>query len=143
VRELSVSELYRGAAAERVREARMASDEVLAAVLVPPQPATQAFEKLAPRAANEFASVAAAVLLRIADGHIADARVALGGVATEPLLLDAAGAALHRREPASIDTAAAARQLALSVRAIAVPHRAALTEVAIDRALARALAAAH
>lgn len=140
-RELALGELYRGAAAAREREARLAPDEVLAAVCVPPQPATQAFEKLAPRPANEFASAAAAVVLRVDEGRVAGARVALGGVASEPLLLEDACALLSGSSLERFDAAAAAGRLLRTVPALA-PSRAALCELAIERALARAAAAA-
>jgi xanthine dehydrogenase YagS FAD-binding subunit len=63
-----------------------AGDLITAVLLPPPQPGARgAYLKLRDRAAYEFALASAAVLLtRAADGTIAFARVALGGVATVP-----------------------------------------------------------
>jgi xanthine dehydrogenase YagS FAD-binding subunit len=139
VRTVPLQTLYHGAAHNRAAEAQIAPDEVLAALRVPPQPPAQAFEKLAARAANEFAAASAAVLLHLDGGRIAAARVALGGIATEPLLLADAGAVLAGREAAALDVEALARQLMPRDRVDA--SRAALCRLAIERAVARALAA--
>jgi xanthine dehydrogenase YagS FAD-binding subunit len=139
-RSVPLAELYRGAASNRVREACLAPDEVLAAVHLPPSPATQAFEKIAPRAANEFAAAAAAVLLRFDGGRIAQVRIALGGVAAEPLLRPAATALLSGRTRAEVDVAQVARQLA-AFRDVSGATRARVAGCrwVIERALARAL----
>jgi xanthine dehydrogenase YagS FAD-binding subunit len=143
-RALALADLYRGAARRREREAQLAPDEVLAAVQVPPQPATQAFEKLAARPANEFAAAAAAVLLQAAGGRLTGSRVALGGIAAEPLLLDGSGTLTPGSALVSLDPATLARELVRAVRGLTgVPERAMLCEVALQRALTRALHAAR
>jgi len=140
-RSVPLGKLYRGAASSRVHEAHVAPDEVLVAVHVPASPASQAFEKAAPRAANEFAAASAAVLLRFEGACIAQARVALGGVATEPLL-PAAGALLLGRTRADLDIAQVARQLAVfRDTSAATRTRVSWCRWVIERALARALGA--
>lgn len=142
-RQLSMAAFYRGAAAQREREAQIAPDEVLVALHVPPQPATQAFEKIAPRAANEFASASAAALVRVTAGRIDGARVALGGVAVEPLLCAQAPDLLMGQTPQQVDVAQAARQLAPFDRVTPGTHgRVVACTVAIERALGRVLAKA-
>jgi xanthine dehydrogenase YagS FAD-binding subunit len=140
MRSLPLGELYRGAASNRAHEARLAPDEVLVAVHVPPSAATQAFEKAAPRAANEFAAASAAVLLRLDGGRIAHARIALGGVAAEPLLCPAADDLLQGRVRTEVDVAPIAQQLA-AFRDATVDTRARVSwcRWVIERALARAL----
>ncbi len=140
MRSVPLGELYRGAASNRAHEACLAPDEVLAAVHVPPSPATQAFEKAAPRAANEFAAASAAVLLRFDGGRIARARIALGGVAAEPLLCPAADALLQGRVRTEVDVAPIAQQLAKFRDATADSRaRVSWCRWVIERALARAL----
>ena len=140
MRSVPLGELYRGAASNRAHEACLAPDEVLAAVHVPPSPATQAFEKAAPRAANEFATASAAVLLRFDGGRIARARIALGGVAVEPLLCPAADALLQGRVRTEVDVAPIAQQLAKFRDATADSRaRVSWCRWVIVRALARAL----
>lgn len=144
VRQVPMAQLYRGAAANREREADLAHDDVLAAVIVPPQPLAQAFEKIAPRAANEFAAGSAAVVIDVVNGRIRRARVAIGGVAVSPLLCDSADALLRGQAAQAIDVTHVARALA-PVDAGAAPGarpRLAACALAIERALARALAVA-
>ena len=61
-------------------ETDVAPDELVTAVVVPPQPSGSrtAFIKFLPRTADDYATVSVAVRLDIADGVIRDARVALG-----------------------------------------------------------------
>jgi xanthine dehydrogenase YagS FAD-binding subunit len=141
-RSMALGELYRGAASNRARETCLASDEVLVAVHVPESPATQAFENVAPRAANEFAAASAAVLLRFDGARIAQARVARGGVAAEPGLCATADALLQGRLRSDVDLARVARQLAAFRDATAATQaRVSWCRWVIERALARALAA--
>jgi CO/xanthine dehydrogenase FAD-binding subunit len=67
--------------------------------------------------------------------------VALGGVASGPLLLEDGCALLRGQSLERFDAAGAAGRLMRSVPAVA-PSRTSLCEVAIERALARAAAAA-
>ena len=70
--------------------------EVISAIIVPAGPATRCshYLKLRERASFEFALLSAAVALEMNDGHIRQARVALGGVGTKPWRLTRVEAAL-------------------------------------------------
>jgi xanthine dehydrogenase YagS FAD-binding subunit len=61
------------------------SGDLITHVELPPAPNTkQVYLKLRDRASYEFALASAAVVVRVEDGHIRSARVALGGVGTRP-----------------------------------------------------------
>ncbi|WP_144632355.1 FAD binding domain-containing protein [Bordetella genomosp. 13] len=68
------------------RETVLAADELIVDVVLPPLPeGTQsAYLKLRDRASYEFALASAAVVLRVRDGRIEHAGIALGGVGTRP-----------------------------------------------------------
>jgi xanthine dehydrogenase YagS FAD-binding subunit len=70
------------------RESMLAPGELIVAVRLPPQAAQFAaharYLKVRERTSYAFAVVSAAAALRIEDGAIKDARVALGGVAPKP-----------------------------------------------------------
>ena len=68
------------------RETTLAPDELITAVELPPLPmaATSRYRKVRDRASYAFALVSVAAALRIEDNRIAEARIALGGVATHP-----------------------------------------------------------
>jgi xanthine dehydrogenase YagS FAD-binding subunit len=60
-------------------------DLITHVTLPPPVPGSRSFYvKLRDRASYEFALASAAVVVTVAEGHIARARVALGGVGTKP-----------------------------------------------------------
>jgi xanthine dehydrogenase YagS FAD-binding subunit len=60
-------------------------DLITHATLAPPAPGSRSFYlKLRDRASYEFALASAAVVITVADGKVARARVALGGVGTKP-----------------------------------------------------------
>ncbi|MCE7004448.1 xanthine dehydrogenase family protein subunit M [Kibdelosporangium philippinense] len=61
------------------------------------------YVKVRDRQSYEFALCSAAVALGIQDGHVADARVAVGGVATKPWRLTAVEEAL-RGKPATVES---------------------------------------
>jgi xanthine dehydrogenase YagS FAD-binding subunit len=69
------------------------------------------YVKVRDRASYEFALCSAAVALDLRDGTVADARVAVGGVATVPWRLTAVEAAL-RGKPATVESFEAAAEVA-------------------------------
>jgi CO/xanthine dehydrogenase FAD-binding subunit len=81
-------------------------------VPLPPEGTRSGYLKVRDRASYEFALVSAAVALRVTDGTLRDARVALGGLATIPWRSRAAEQVL-RSAPASLETYAAAAEAAL------------------------------
>ncbi|MDA2804278.1 FAD binding domain-containing protein [Nocardiopsis suaedae] len=68
------------------REHPVGHGELITAVDVPPVPAarTSVYLKVRDRESYEFALASAAVVLRVEDGMVAEARIGLGGVATKP-----------------------------------------------------------
>jgi xanthine dehydrogenase YagS FAD-binding subunit len=79
--------------------------DLITAVSLPPpiKGAQSAYLKLRDRASYEFALASAAILLRLEDGRVAEARVSLGGVGTKPWRATEAEQALIGR-PASAAT---------------------------------------
>jgi xanthine dehydrogenase YagS FAD-binding subunit len=96
------------------RESVLASGEMIIAVRLPPQAAQFAaharYLKVRDRTSYAFAVVSAAAALRIENGAIAEARIALGGVAAKPWRAREAEATLRgvRVSEASFRDAAAA-----------------------------------
>ena len=76
--------------------------------------------------------------------NIEHVRIALGGVSTEPLLLDGADILLRGQAAHAIDITAVARRLAVFSRGVtaATQARVTLAQRAVERVLARALAVA-
>ncbi len=95
-------------------ETVLAPGELIVAVRLPPAAAGFAghsrYLKVRDRTSYAFAVVSAACALRLEGGRIAEARIALGGVALKPWRTRAAEAALTGREPeaAAFQAAAAA-----------------------------------
>lgn len=87
VRHTLLASLYRDAASRADVEAAVGRDEVLVCLHIPHTTLAQAFEKVAPRDANEFATASAAAVGAVQGGRWQTLRVALAGVAPEPLLL--------------------------------------------------------
>jgi xanthine dehydrogenase YagS FAD-binding subunit len=85
-RELPLSELYRLPGDEPHRETSLQPGELITAVELPPLPPTSRSEyaKVRDRASFAFALVSVAAVLVVADGRVADSRIALGGVAPVP-----------------------------------------------------------
>jgi xanthine dehydrogenase YagS FAD-binding subunit len=84
------------------REFALEPGEIITALCIPASAAARrsTYLKLRDRASYEFASVSVAAGLELtADGSIAEARLALGGVATIPWRLHAVEAALTGRQP--------------------------------------------
>ncbi|TWO70675.1 xanthine dehydrogenase family protein subunit M [Caenimonas sedimenti] len=120
-RRVPLARLYDGAADNPQGETVLAPDDLLVALVVPRWPARQAYEKVAPRAANEFAWASAAVTI----DERGAVRIALGGIAPGPLLLPA-GAGLEWLEGARPPRAGA--------------HRLPFARLALEQALRRARA---
>src|SRR5262249_6550270 len=78
------------------RETVLEPGDLITHVTLPPPVARsrQVYLKLRDRASYEFALAAAAVVLRVADGKVTQARIALGGVGTKPWRSPEAEAAL-------------------------------------------------
>ncbi|MFP5022328.1 FAD binding domain-containing protein [Pseudonocardia phyllosphaerae] len=95
------------------REHDLRPGELIAEVVVPRHDAFThgTYVKVRDRASYEFALCSAAVALEVRDGVVADARVAVGGVATVPWRLPAVEDAL-RGAPATEEAFAAAAELA-------------------------------
>ena len=115
--------LYEGAASNPSGEAALAHGEVLVALVVPRWTGAQAFEKVAPRTANEFAWASAAVAV----DERQEVRIAMGGIAPAPLLLPA---------QAALEWLQGARPPRAGL------HRLPFARLALEQALRRALAGA-
>jgi xanthine dehydrogenase YagS FAD-binding subunit len=78
------------------RETVLEPGDLITHVTLPPPVAgsKQVYLKLRDRASYEFALASAAVVITIADGNVARARIALGGVGTKPWRAPEAEAAL-------------------------------------------------
>jgi xanthine dehydrogenase YagS FAD-binding subunit len=105
-------------------------------VLPPPRFTQVEYLKVRDRASYAFALVSVAAGLRVVDGRVADARIALGGVAHKPWRAEAAERALVGN-PLDRNTIAAASEAAI---AGAMPLRDNAFKVNLARnAVARAL----
>jgi CO/xanthine dehydrogenase FAD-binding subunit len=107
-----------------------------------------AFERLAKRRALILPILNAAVVVRLQDGKIEGARIAMGPVATMPFVAAEAAEALVGRAPDEATIAEAARLAAqaaqprYSLLRGSAEYRKAMVEVLVRRALSRAAAAA-
>jgi len=92
------------------RETVIEAGDLITHVTLPPQPegSRSFYLKLRDRASYEFALASAAVVVKVADGRIAHARVALGGVGTKPWHSTEAEAALADAVPDAATFARAA-----------------------------------
>ncbi|HEU5295211.1 MAG TPA: FAD binding domain-containing protein [Burkholderiaceae bacterium] len=139
-RTLPLAALYDGAADNPHGETQLRSDEVLAALIVPRRPRAQAFEKVAPRAANEFAWTGAAVALTCEGDAIVAARIVASGIAPGPFVFERAAAALAGRPAGEVDAARVARQLLpVEPAGTMIAARFDAARLAIELALSRAL----
>jgi len=136
----ALMDLYRDAAFNRHSEVQLANDELLTAVVVRRRACLQAFEKIAPRMANEFSWASAAVVLEVDGERITTARIAFGGVAPGPWVCECAAEMLIDRCVTNIDAASMARQLLdRDLPSNANPSRVTAAHLALERALTRAL----
>jgi len=120
------------------RETVLRQGEIIAAIRLP---ATgwlrrSAYLKVRDRATFEWAVVSAAVALDVKDGHIQDARVALGGVGTKPWRSPEAEAALRGQAAGAAAFTAAAR---VAVRDARPLRGNGFKVVLVQRAMVRAL----
>lgn len=130
-------------------ETALGPGEVLTAVEVPvPGPGAHgAFVKFLARSADDYATVNVAATVRVAGGRVAEARVALGCVASTPLRARAAEALLAGRVPDDAllrqagEAAAEATAPALDSRG-SPAYKRRVTPVVVRRALRRAWDAA-
>jgi xanthine dehydrogenase YagS FAD-binding subunit len=86
LRSIALDEFYLTPGNTPQKENVLTPGELITYVTLPPQAeGTRSYYlKLRDRASYEFALSSAAVVIRVSDGHIRFARVALGGVATKP-----------------------------------------------------------
>jgi xanthine dehydrogenase YagS FAD-binding subunit len=85
-REIAFTELHRLPGGDPSRDTVLRHGELITAIDLPPLPAgtRSAYRKVRDRASYAFALVSVAAVLRVADGRVEDARIALGGVAHKP-----------------------------------------------------------
>jgi xanthine dehydrogenase YagS FAD-binding subunit len=99
MREFHLTQQEAAADGDPMRETRLGPDELITGYRIPGRPDDgQAYVKVRERASYEYAIVSAAAAVRVIDGRIAEARVALGSVAQKPWPLDAAEAELPGTE---------------------------------------------
>lgn len=95
-REVAISDFFTG-----YYETVMEPDELLTAVIIPPQPegSGTAFLKFLPQTHDDYATVAVTARVTLEGDRIMDARVALGAVATTPVRATAVENALRGELP--------------------------------------------
>jgi xanthine dehydrogenase YagS FAD-binding subunit len=101
-REIAFTELHRLPGGDPSRDTVLEHGDLITAIDLPALPAgsRSAYRKVRDRASYAFALVSVAAVLRVADGRIADVRLALGGVAHKPWRAARAEEAL-RDQPAT------------------------------------------
>jgi xanthine dehydrogenase YagS FAD-binding subunit len=101
-REIAFTALHRLPGGDPSRDTVLRHGELITAIDLPPLPAgtRSAYRKVRDRASYAFALVSVAAVLRVADGRVADVRLALGGVAHKPWRATRAEQAL-RGQPAT------------------------------------------
>ncbi len=114
-RELPIAEFLAPPVEDRRSETVIGGDEIVTAIRIPPLAATarSTYLKAMERKAWAFALVGVAAVVQVVDGRIADARLALGGVAPVPVRAREAERALIGEEP-SLDVFARAADAALA-----------------------------
>lgn len=112
-RTIPIDDLYRLPGDTPHIETTLRPGELITAVLLPPPPAgNQTYRKVRDRASYAFALVSVAAIVRVDNGQVRDARIAMGGVAHKPWRAVEAEKAL-RGKPASMESFVAAAQVAL------------------------------
>jgi carbon-monoxide dehydrogenase medium subunit len=124
----------------------LAPEEILTEVRLARRTGAHAFVEFA-RTHGNFAIVAVAAAVGVADGRIADASIALAGVAPTPVRATAAEEALAGADLTAVDVAAVAEAAAAALRPAGDVHASAATRtelarVHVRRALERALSRA-
>ena len=112
-RRIPLVELHRLPGDEPQRDTVLEPDELIVAVELPRVDGRSAYRKVRERASFAFALVSVAAVLRIEDGAVADARIALGGVAHKPWRARRAEETLRGR-PATRESFAAAADAELA-----------------------------
>lgn len=120
LRSLRFAELHRPPADTPHIETNLAPGELITALLVPAGPWTRRslYMKVRDRESYDFALASAAVALDLKDGVVQEARIGLGGLATQPWRAERAEAALRGRRLEE----AAAQEAAEAAFAGAVTH---------------------
>lgn len=144
-REVAMSDFFTG-----YYETVMEPNELLTAVIIPPQPAGSgtAFLKFLPRTRDDYATVAVAARVTLENDRITEARVALGAAATTPIRATAVENALRGERPTPALFRAAA---ALGTEAVdptsdfrgSAAYKRDMAAVFVQRALVRAVARAR
>ncbi|WP_243788347.1 xanthine dehydrogenase family protein subunit M [Saccharopolyspora gloriosae] len=113
-RSVPLTEFYRVPGASPDVENVLGHDELITGVDLPLPAAgvRSGYLKVRDRASYEFALTSAAVAVRVADGVVREARIALGGVGTVPWRASEAERALLGR-PSTVESFAAAAELAV------------------------------
>lgn len=115
-RSIPIGELHRLPGDAPERDTTLAHGELITSVDLPPVAGRQAYRKVRDRASYAFALVSVAAVLDLADGRIADVRIALGGVAHKPWRASRAEARL-RGEAATEEAFRAAAEAELEAAA--------------------------
>src|SRR5204863_6474183 len=101
-RSIPIGELHRLPGDAPERDTTLAHGELITAIDLPPAAGRSAYRKVRDRASYAFALVSVAAVLDVAGGKVADAAIALGGVAHKPWRAATAEARL-RGGPATED----------------------------------------
>ncbi|CAB3756560.1 FAD binding domain-containing protein [Paraburkholderia solisilvae] len=109
-RHIAIDDFFLLPGATPQRETVLEPGDLITHVTLPPLPegSNSLYLKLRDRASYEFALASAAVVIKVVDGRMAHARVALGGVGTKPWHSREAEAALHDAVPDAATFARAA-----------------------------------
>ena len=141
-REVAINDFFTG-----YYETVMEPDELITAVVIPPQPTGSgtAFLKFLPQTHDDYATVAVAARVTVDNDRIRDARVALGAVATTPIRATAVENALRGETltPAVLREAAALVAEAVDPTSDfrgSAAYKREMAVVFVQRALAQAVA---
>ncbi len=115
-RSIPIGQLHRLPGDAPERDTTLSHGELITAVDLPPVAGRSTYRKVRDRASFAFALVSVAALLDVADGKVADVRIALGGVAHKPWRAETAEAHL-RGGPISEDAFRAAAEAELEAAA--------------------------
>jgi xanthine dehydrogenase YagS FAD-binding subunit len=139
-RKVPVAEFFQSPGSEAEKEYRLAADELVTEIVVPPATELRsATYEVRQREALDWPLVAAAVALGMEGSSVSSARIVLGHVAPIPWVADRAAGSLAGKE-ISVQTAEAAGQLAIQeARPLSRnAYKVTLAQVAVKRALMRA-----
>lgn len=107
-RAIPIDDLYRLPGDTPERDTTLRHGELITAVDLPPVSGRSAYRKVRDRSSYAFALVSVAAVLEVADGTVADVRIALGGVAHKPWRAARAEAQLRGGPPTEAAFTAAA-----------------------------------